>query len=69
MQSLGQVGCVVKRTDSGRKIHATVNGKRWIYNAKCLIPAPEEELPLNDGMQRCTYRPHYLARMCIVHVM
>ena len=71
MQSLGQVGCVVKRAESGRKVHATVNGKRWIYDAKCLTPAPEEELPLmiNDGMQEHTFRAQHLDCMCIVYVM
>ena len=60
-QTLGQVGVVIKQTVV---MHAqvSVNGKRWIYNTKCLLPASEDEIPEQYGIQfTITLRtePHY----------
>ena len=41
LQSLGQVGRVVKVYDNG-DVRVAVNGSRWKFNPDCLSPAPGE---------------------------
>ena len=45
---MGQVGKVAKLCVSG-DVKASVNGHRWIFNAECLVPAPDAHLPNNPG--------------------
>lgn len=49
LQTLGQVGEVKKWLPSD-DVLVRVNKSRWIYNSRCLVPAPEADLPNNDGM-------------------
>ena len=45
-QALGQAGRVVKiRANSD--IRVAVNGSRWVFNPKCLTPAPGE-VPIEE---------------------
>lgn len=41
-QALGQVGVVTKELSSG-DVQVAVNGKRWIMNPCCLLPAPGDK--------------------------
>jgi len=36
-------------------VQVSVNGKRWIYSPKCLIPASEDELPEQYGTVHTMY--------------
>ena len=70
-QTLGQVGLVTKQTVT-MYVQVSVNGKRWIYSPKCLIPASEDELPEQYGTvhTQCTVIvefcfEHHEQRVCI----
>ena len=41
-QALGQVGVVIKEFSNG-DVRVAVNGKRWIMNPCCLLPAPDNK--------------------------
>ena len=40
-QSLGQVGRVVK-VQANSDVRVAVNGRRWIMNPRCMVPAPNQ---------------------------
>ena len=44
MQSLGQVGRVIKVFPTG-DVRVSVNGRTWTYNPLCMEPAPGENPP------------------------
>ena len=41
-QSLGQLGRVVMIDDSGGVV-VRVNGRRWLLNSNCVLPAPGQQ--------------------------
>ena len=47
MQSLGQVGRVVKVFPTG-DVRVVVNSRTWTYNPRCLKHAPLEDIPPNE---------------------
>ena len=56
LQSPGQVGRVTKVRANGG-VRVAVNGSRWIFNPKCLSPAPGET-PLEETtglLNICTF--------------
>ena len=48
LQSLGQVGRVLKEFSSG-DVQVCVDGRRWTFNSCCLQPAPDEDPPYHSG--------------------
>ena len=48
MQSLGQVGRVIK-VQGNSDVRVAVNGKRWIMNPRCMVPAPNQ-IPVEDTL-------------------
>lgn len=46
LQSLGQVGRVV-RVHPDNDVRVIVNGRKWTFNPKCLVPAPNQ-VPQED---------------------
>ena len=61
-QTLGQVGVVTKQT-IGMHVQVSVNGKRWIYDPKCLTPASEDELPEQYGTHT-----HKQTTLCCIYI-
>ena len=51
-QSLGQVGRVIK-VQGNSDVRVAVNGKRWIMNPRCMVPAPNQTL-VEDTLGTCT---------------
>ena len=48
-QSLGQVGKVVN-IQGGYDVVVAVNGRRWVFNPRCVVAAPgETPLEIEDG--------------------
>ena len=45
-QSLGQVGRVIKVQANG-DVRVAVNGRRWVLNPHCMVPAPKQ-VPQED---------------------
>lgn len=52
-QSLGQLGHLVKIEERGYAV-VKVNGRRWLFDSSCLVPAPGEELEDEIGERYCT---------------
>ena len=48
-QTLGQVGVVTKLTVLGH-LQVRVNGRRWVYDRRCLIRVTTDLLPQNYGI-------------------
>ena len=44
LQSLGQVGSVIKLFPTG-DVRVSVNGRTWTFNPLCMVPAPGENPP------------------------
>ena len=69
-QSLGQVGRIIKVQGNG-DVRVAVNGKRWIMNPRCMVPAPnltppEDNLGLLDSDNCCMHRVVH-TRVCLSH--
>ena len=55
-QALGQVGVVTKELSSG-DVQVAVNGKRWIMNPCCLLPAPGDKSIVTPDTGTTIYVP------------
>ena len=46
LQSLGQIGRIVK-VQTNNDVRVAVNGRRWVMNPRCMVPAPSQ-IPRED---------------------
>ena len=45
LQALGQIGCVIKVHSPFATVEVEASGTRFVYNPKCLLPAPGKSAP------------------------